>query len=264
MTEAFFGLKAEPFPKKVRAEDLFLSDGFKELSSRLEYMKKQRGLMFITGEPGTGKTVSIRAFLERLNPSLYLPVYTPLSTVSVRGFYRQLNFKLTGESLHDKVDLFYSIQKAVKDYVSGQKKVPVVVLDEAHLLRPETFLEIPILLNFDIDSVDPLLFIMLGQPYLRDKISLPVHACLNQRFSLKYHIPFLERGETAGYIKHHLKLCGGSADIFSEAAVGAVFQNTAGVPRLINELARKAMTLAAQKRREIITEEEIFTAAKES
>lgn len=90
MIKRFFGLKKEPFTKDIEAKDVFLSDTFKEIFSRLEYMKKNLGLMLLTGEPGTGKTLAIRAFVESLNTNLYLPIYIPLSTVSALEFYRQL------------------------------------------------------------------------------------------------------------------------------------------------------------------------------
>lgn len=264
MIKANFGFKKEPFGKDIETRDVFLSEPFKEVLSRLEYMKQHRGLMLITGEAGTGKTLAVRTFIESLNANLYLPIYIPLSTVSALGFYRQLNMKLTGEFLSRKVDLFHSIQNAVIDYVSNRNKVPVVVIDEAHLLKSENIDEIPIILNFDIDSVNPLLFIMLGQPHLRDKICQGTHTGLNQRFSLKFHFPFLDKKETAAYIEHRIKICGRKQDIFSEPAIEAIHQNTNGIPRAIDKLGLKALELAVEKKKETIGEEEIFAASKET
>lgn len=263
MIKPFFGLKAEPFGKDIEVKDIFLSEAFKELFSRFEYMKEHRGLMLLTGEPGTGKTLSIRSFVESLNTNLYLPIYIPLSTVSVLEFYRQLNLKLTGQFVYRKVDLFDSIQKVIIDYVTNRKKVPVVVIDEAHLLKIDNLLEIPIILNFDMDSVNPVLFIMSGQPHLRDKICRPIHTSLNQRFSLKFHLSFLTRVETTSYIEHRLKICGAKEKIFSDSSIEAIYQNTTGVMRAIDNLALKALTLAAIKRKQTITEEEIFSASSE-
>ena len=263
MVNAFFGFKKEPFTKDIDTKEVFLSDAFKELLSRLDYMKNNRGLMVLTGEAGTGKTLAIRTFVESLNTNLYLPLYIPLSTVSVSEFYRQLNLKLTGELLYRKVDLFHSIQASVKDYVTNRKKVPVIILDEAHLLKLENLHEIPIILNFDIDSTDPLIFIMVGQQHLRDKITRPVHLSLSQRFSMRYHIPFLDKKETRAYVEHRLSICGVRENIFSDQAIEAIYQNTTGIPRVIDSIARNALTLAAMQKRHMITEEEIFSASKE-
>lgn len=263
MIKAFFGFKTYPFSKEISAGDIFMSGAFKELFSRLEYIRKNRGLMQLTGEPGTGKTLAMRAFIEGLNPNLYFPIYTPLTTISQIELYRQLNLSLRGETLHRKVDMFHSIQKAVKDLVINKKRVPVIVIDEAHLLKPENLYEIQILLNFDIDSTDPVIFILVGQSHLRDKLQRPVHDSLNQRFSLKYHLTPLNREETEGYLLHHLTVSGCKENIFAPQAMEAIFQSSGGIPRSIGNLAIKALTLGASKRKQIITEEEVFVAAKE-
>lgn len=263
MIKSFFNLKNHPFTKDIDSKNVFVSSAFKELSSRLDYMKKNRGLMLLTGESGTGKTLALRTFAESLNANLYSLIYIPLTTISQIEFYRQLNLKLTGQMLGRKVDLFNSIQRSVKDLVINQKKVPVIFIDEAHLLKTENFYEIQIILNFDMDSTNPLLFILAGQPHLRDKIAQPVHISLNQRFSLKFHLTPLDKPETKDYIKHRLSIYGSKKDIFSDSAFEAVFQNTGGIPRIIDNLASKALTLAAIQRKNTITEEEIFAASKE-
>jgi MoxR-like ATPase len=106
---------------------MFVCPSTEELSKRLEHMK-QRGIMLVTGTPGTGKTLHIRAFVEKLNPNLFKPVYTPLSTVNIINFYRQLSALLGGESFYRKSQLFDSIQNSIKNYVVDNKKVPVIIL----------------------------------------------------------------------------------------------------------------------------------------
>lgn len=263
MIKAFFNLQAEPFSKEIKTREIFPSDSFKELAGRLEYLKNHRGLMLVTGEPGTGKTISLRSFVENLSANLYSVVYLPLSTVSITDFYRQLNLKLSGELLHRKADLFNSIQTTIRDLVENRKKVPVIIIDEAHLLKPEIFYEIQIILNFDLDSTNPLIFIFAGQSFLRDKLARPVFQSLNQRFLLKYHCTPMGKQETTDYLKHRLQICGASENIFSGSASEAIFQNTQGLPRQIDNLALKAMASAVISKKKIITEEEIFEAAKE-
>jgi len=56
MYKAFYGLSREPFPKDIEPANMFKHSDFTELAGRLKYMKKQRGIMLITGDPGTGKT----------------------------------------------------------------------------------------------------------------------------------------------------------------------------------------------------------------
>ena len=86
MIEAFYNLKSQPFRKDIGGKHIFTSAAGKEMAQRLLYMKQNRGIMLITGLPGTGKTVHIRAFAEELNPNLYKCFYLPLSTVTTKSW----------------------------------------------------------------------------------------------------------------------------------------------------------------------------------
>lgn len=102
MYKVFYGFNKAPFPKDIEPKDLYLHEGLKELSSRLDYIKKYRGIMLLTGDPGTGKTTSFRKFVDSLNNDAFFPIYIPLSTVAITDFI-QLNDKLKGEKLSLKV-----------------------------------------------------------------------------------------------------------------------------------------------------------------
>src|SRR5208282_581072 len=73
MIEVFYKLKRLPFQKDINPKDMFVYAASQELARRLEHMKQKRGIMLITGTPGTGKTLHIRAFVEKLNPNLFKP-----------------------------------------------------------------------------------------------------------------------------------------------------------------------------------------------
>lgn len=264
MIKQYFGLKKIPFSKELDTKDIFISNSMKELFSRLEHIKQTRGLLLLTGEPGAGKTLALRKFITDLNPNCYFPVYTPLSTVSEMEFYRNLCFKLTGELFYHKWKCFNRIQKAITDSVTDAKKVPVLVIDEAQLLKSQHLFEIQILLNFDIDSTQPVIFILAGQTPLREILSRPVHNSVNQRFTLKYNFTPLEKEEVKKYLLQQLQCAGlHNNELFSDSAIEAIFSNTGGNPRIVGNLALKAMTLAAIEKKTKISEEEIYQASKE-
>ena len=72
-----------------------------------------------------------------------------------------------------KSTLFKNLQKAIRDYVENAKKTPCLVLDEAQYLPHKTLDELPIILNFRMDSLDPLVVIMIGHPHLAARLQRP-------------------------------------------------------------------------------------------
>jgi type II secretory pathway predicted ATPase ExeA len=264
MVEAFYNLKKLPFQKNIEPKDLFMTPAALELKNRLEHIRDIRGMMLLTGSPGVGKTLNLKAFVDQLNANLYKFFYIPLSTVTPLEFYSQICFYLTKETSWKKSQLFRTIQNGVKDYVANHKKIPVIILDEAHLLKNENFQELQIITNFDMDTLDPFIVIISGQSHLSERLMRPIHESFNQRFALKFVLPPLTKEETPDYIDHHLHIAGRKDPIFDQNAVTAIHQNAMGRPRVINTLALNAMTIGAIEKKDLLTEEEVYRASQES
>lgn len=263
MYRSFYSLSKVPFTKELKTSEAFASSGFTELSARLEYLKKTRGIGLVTGEPGVGKTLTLRSFCDSLSPSLYKVVYFPLSTLTVQDFYRGLAFELGEEPRYRKVDLFYQIQKSILSLYKERKITPVLVLDELQMARDAFLCDLSILFNFGMDSENPFVLILSGLPYLSSKLVLNQHRPLYQRIIMKYKLEALNRQEVADYIKHHMKLAGAAYDIFTETAFEAIFSLSCGWPRMVNQLATQCLIYGCQKRKEHIDEDIVRIAAEE-
>lgn len=263
MIEAFYNLKSLPFGKNISPDKIFLSASAAELRKRLEYMLSKRGLFLITGLPGTGKTLNVRAFISSLNPNLFKPFYIPLATVSTMEFHQQLCSCLTGEIFWRKNQNFKAIQLSIKDYVQNQKKVPIIIFDEAHFLKNENFYELQIISNIEMDSLQPALFIIISQPHLRERLLRPIHQAFYQRIDMHFVLTPLARDESSAYIAHQLSLSGRDDPIFDSAALKAIFQNSGGIPRMINKICIKSLTIGALEKKETLSAEEVFRSTRE-
>ena len=262
MIEARFGLKARPFDKSISSRDLYPWPGLEELDARLDMVKRSRGIMLLTGEPGTGKTVALRRFVDGLNAEHYLPVYLPLATVTVMDAYAQINRALGGGDVHSKSLLYRDIQRGIAELAS-QGKQPVLVLDEADLLRSVLFDELRILLNFEMDSKDPVLLILAGQPQLLAKLALRVHLPFRQRVAMRYRMPAMDETHTRGYVEHHLRLAGRKQRLFTDEALLQVFVQSGGIPRAIGNLALTAMLNAALRAKDLVELDDVIAASRE-
>ncbi len=255
MYKAFYSLSTTPFSKDLRSKDAYQSKDYLGAMSALDYLKQSRGMGLLVGDPGAGKTFTLRAFRESLNPSLYHVIYFPLSTGGVMDFYRGLAYGLGEEPKFRKVDLFRQIQQGIERMVMDRKITPVFILDEMHMAKDAFLQDLAILFNFQMDSSNPFILIIAGLPHLKARLVLNHHRPLAQRMIMKYEIQPLLKEDVALYIDHHLKLSGSKMPIFEEAAIEAISTRSHGWPRVINTLTVNSLLFGAQMKREVIDEE---------
>ncbi|MGW8788620.1 ExeA family protein [Heyndrickxia sporothermodurans] len=264
MYKSFYSLAQTPFSKDLRPSDAFPSSDYHGALSALKYLQQSKGIGLITGDPGAGKTFTLRTFKKSLNPSLYHVVYFPLSTGGVMDFYRGLVYGLGEEPKFRKVDLFRQIQQGIERMAGERKITPVFILDEMHMAKDAFLQDIAILFNFQMDSINPFILIMAGLPHLKTRLTLTHHRPLSQRVIAKFEIQPLSREEVAKYIDHHMKIAGAKMPIFTESAIEAIALRSQGWPRVINKLTINSLLFGSQLKKEQIDEEIVRLAIEDS
>lgn len=255
MYKSFYSLAKEPFSKDIRPSDAFLSSDYQGALNALTYLQKSKGIGLLIGNPGAGKTFTLRAFKESLNPSLYHVIYFPLSTGGVMDFYRGLAYGLGEEPKYRKVDLFRQIQQGIERMDKERKVTPVFILDEMHLAKDAFLQDIALLFNFQMDSTNPFILILAGLPHLKTRLTMNHHRPLSQRLIMKYEIQPLAKEEIVSYINHHLKIAGAKMPIFTESALEAIALRSQGWPRVINKITINSLLFGFQLKKEQIDEE---------
>lgn len=263
MFTQFFGLKFNPFSKEIPANELFPSKDLQELDSRLKYLQTTRGIGLIAGEPGSGKSSALRRYVGELNPALFKPCYFSLSTVTVLEFYHGLALELGEDPKFKKIALFHQIQNAINVLYNERRITPVIILDEIHLASNKILEDLRLIFNFNMDSQNPFILILAGQPLIRNKLSLNINNPLRQRLMVKHIMQGLKLEEVAPYCTSRLKLAGLHEEIFTPQAFDAIHAITGGLPRLINNLVTTALLCAFGKRERRIDEEIIYLAQTE-
>lgn len=255
MFKSFYSLAKEPFSKDIHPSDAFLSSDYQGALNALTYLQKSKGIGLLIGNPGAGKTFTLRAFKESLNPSLYHVIYFPLSTGGVMDFYRGLAYGLGEEPKYRKVDLFRQIQQGIERMDKERKVTPVFILDEMHLAKDAFLQDIALLFNFQMDSTNPFILILAGLPHLKTRLTMNHHRPLSQRLIMKYEIQPLAKEEIVSYINHHLKIAGAKMPIFTESALEAIALRSQGWPRVINKITINSLLFGFQLKKEQIDEE---------
>ena len=241
---AWFGLKRFPFDKNIKTQQVLDTEPFKESAARLDYLKRRGGILLLTGDPGVGKTLVLRRYVDSLNENLFRPCYTPLSTLSRADLLYHLNRLLGLPQRLSKSAVYTQIQKALLESKEQQGKTVLLIIDEAHLLQTGPLEELRLLTNFKMDSYDPFILILAGQSDLRRTMEFAVMEPLNQRIAIRYHMPGLSPKESQLYVTHHLQLAGAKEPLLDEAALRAVHELSFGIPRKIGAITEAALTYA--------------------
>lgn len=263
MYETFFGLTRPPFDRPLPAEQLFRTAALDELHSRLEYLVRTRSLGLLTGEPGSGKSTALRRLRDSLHPEKVRAVYLHDTTVNPADFFRQLALELGLEPHWSRALGFRSVQQEIVRLVEERHLSVLLVIDEAHHLRPDLLALLPQLTNFEWDGQSRLALLLAGQSGLRNKLRLAHLEPLAQRISVRYALPRLDRDNARLYLEHRLRLAGLDRPLFSEPAVEALFSASGGLMRHLDSLAHHALAAAASLRAQIVDCDHVLRAAEE-
>src|SRR4249920_213074 len=254
--QSFFGFTTMPYGRGLAPGMLFSSSDHAQAAARIAYGIATRGITVITGEVGVGKTVAARAALGRTEPARHHLIYIPDPTVGARGIYHHLVLALGGKPS------FHNAALATEHAERG--RVPVLLIDEGHLLTHDALEALRLLTNHQLDTESPFATVLLGQPTLAAKMKLGTLAALEQRITVRRHMTGMTGDETAGYIRHHLQLAGRSDPLFTEDAIALIHTSSRGKPRSINRLAISALIAACAAGKNLVDEASARSAVTEN
>ncbi|MFH0764103.1 MAG: AAA family ATPase [Candidatus Omnitrophota bacterium] len=256
MYEKFYGFKAKPFNMTPDSSFFFPSQKHEEALNRLLLAISERnGFAVITGEIGSGKTTVCRTLLNKLDPltKVALVLNTHLGKKELLTSILE-DFGVEYRST-SKTHLMSALNKFLIEQAARDINV-VILVDEAQNLTPSVLEEIRMLSNLETEKEKLVQIILIGQPDLRKKLSHPRLEQFSQRIVLYYHLEALDYTETAAYLKHRLKVSGNTAaDIFTEDAIGEIYNYSKGIPRLINLACHNSLISGIVAEAKIITGE---------
>ena len=258
---AYYGMSYNPFLKEnANKGNVFQSKDFREVKARLNSLTSSMGIGVFTAPPGKGKTMSIRCFMDSLNPNLFVPGYIPLSTVTVGEFYRQWCDLLGVEKKGGKPGMLRSMKEQMMIMYKAKRQPLFLVLDEAQFLSTAILNDLKIILNFECDSLNCVCLVLCGEPHFNNTLYKPVHESLLQRVTVHYNLQGLQDDEIAAYVRHKISSTGGSTSILSDSALSAIHGHSHGTPRVIDNLMTEALRIGAQNDKQVIDADVILAA----
>jgi len=249
MIEQFFNFKHMPFERDIPTENLYTTPKFDELLSRLDYAARNRKFIVITGGVGVGKTTAVRKFEASLDKKSFRCIYIADSALTPRVFYWEV---LTQISADEKPSFYRSDGKRrmtahFLNLAENAHIIPVIIIDEAHLLSAGMLEEMRFLLNNNMDSQNYMALVVVGQNELRTKLSKETSEPISQRVDFRFVIDPFDRSQTQDYIHAHMRYAGETREVFTPSAIDAIFSFSGGIARKINKACSLCLLYAAQK-----------------
>jgi general secretion pathway protein A len=268
MYKAHFGLTRNPFDLTPDPRCFVSTERHNEALAALYYgVRQHKGIVVVTGEVGTGKTMLLRCLLRLLKDSKDI------------GYAYVFNNRLTPEEFFQYVLADFGIQARGKNKAElllelshfllsreSQRLTTVLVVDEAHHLSTELLEEIRLLSNLETAEDKLLQILLVGQPELDEKLDTYELRQLKQRIALRARLDRLSPEETRDYIAKRLAIAGANPErdpIFSPESISAVYRYSGGLPRLINTLCENALIGTYAKQFAVVTPEIVRGVARE-
>ena len=242
MYTQYFGLRENPFALAPDPRYLYLSLRHQEALAHLMFgITQGGGFVQLTGEVGTGKTMMVRALLERLpdNIDVALVLYPFLSVeefiAAICDDLRVPRPEKGGvKSLIDALN-----QYLLDNHAKGRRTV--LVIDEAQNLSHDVLEQVRLLTNLETTKEKLLQILLVGQPELNSLLAQQDLRQLAQRITAHYNLKSLLPRETAEYVLHRLRVARARTPLFTRSALSSIHRLSSGTPRLINILADRAL-----------------------
>jgi MSHA biogenesis protein MshM len=260
-----FGLAEPPF--RITPHTDFFFDGADRGATleALEYaVLHDEGIVKVSGEVGSGKTMLCRVLMERL-PAHVATIY--LATASLE---RDEILHAIADDLHlnlsrDRatVALRALQEHLISEYAAGRRVV--ILIDEAHVMPEATLEQVRLLSNLESNRHKLLQIVLFGQPELDQNLAKTSLRQLRDRITHSFRMRPLSRAEVAMYLSFRMRAAGyRGPDSFAPAAVGKIARASNGLTRRINILGDKSLLAAFSEGTHAVTTRHVRAAVADS
>ncbi len=234
---ARLGVVVPPFSIEADPRFMYLSADTRRALSKVSFMVEAgQGASVVGGEVGTGKTTLASWFHSRYQNRkdfIVARVDEPpkrSGLLLLRRIAAEFSIR-TRRATEDQLNEFRAF--LIKE--TAHAVLPLIIIDEAHELSTEQFLELRRLLNFrDPKGGKAFQLILLGRPDL--DIHLRDVPDFNDRIATRSSLDPLTPDDTRGLIEFRLLAAGRDSKqppLFADSAILPIWRDTRGYPRSI-------------------------------
>jgi MSHA biogenesis protein MshM len=259
-----FGLDEPPF--RITPHTDFFFEGA-ERGATLEALAyavlHDEGIVKVSGEVGSGKTMLCRMLMERLPQdveTIYLATPSLAQDEILHAIADELELKLSER----RTVALRELQQHLIDLYGAGRRV-VILIDEAHVMPEDTLEQVRLLSNLESSRHKLLQIVLFGQPELDATLAKPSLRQLRDRVTHSFRMRPLAEPEVARYLAFRMRAAGyRGPDVFSVRAAKLLARASGGLTRRINILADKSLLAAYSDAAHAITERHVKAAVADS
>lgn len=242
---------SEPFTREVRVENRLMVSHLDAELKKLREVVEARQSAAIVAPAGSGKSLLIRSLRATLPEARYRVSYLKLTSLSLRDMCRYLAMSIGTSPAGQFPALMKNLEEHIRSGFDGGLR-PVILLDDAHDMRPEVLRLLRVLTNFDMDSRLVVSFILCGQTPLKQILLRPEMDDVLQRLAYCGELRLLNREESKAYVGHRCMIAGLREPPFDPPALDAIYEITHGNMRAIDKIALASLAVADAKGRSLV------------
>jgi MSHA biogenesis protein MshM len=236
-----WGATAVPFGL-VNAEDWLESTTAQKALACLSQTAALRSVMLLCGPNGVGKSALVGRWMRSLDQRLFYPVCLTQATLSGTAILAGLATKLGKSARLFRQHNLQLIEQALGEL---ERRILVVILDEAQNYSPPSLEEVRLLLGLNLPEQPAFALVLIGDEYLLASLKLRHQRALYSRLACQVDLAPWTPAQCAQYLNVGLTAVGLSPSMLEPAAGELLSSASGGLPRSLCLLARAAWIAAA-------------------
>lgn len=251
-----WGATAVPFGL-VNPSDWLETPSAQKALNYLNQTAALRSVLLLSGPNGIGKSALAGRWMRSLDSRLFHPVCLTQATLSGTGILSALATKLGKPASFRRERNLQLIEDALDEL---DRRILVVILDEAQNYVHATLEEVRLLLGLNLPEQPTFALILLGDEYLLASLKLRNQRALYSRLACQFNLEPWTAAQCGHYLSTALSAVGLSSSALEPAAGELLASASAGLPRSLCLLARAAWITAATDKAQKITPAHVNTA----